>query len=69
MKLSGDVFAVQHNSYSVSRFELNTPNESIEMAGNFSVTNNIMNMKKDNENSRPLNSVCVSCAYIVGINM
>ena len=64
-ELSGEIFSVQHSTYAVSKFELRRPSERRENGWEyFFVTNNNnnknMNMKKDNENSRPLNSVRVS---------
>ena len=65
MELSVKIFAVRHSSHAVSKFELRRPSERRENGWEyFFVTNNNnnknMNMKKDNENSRPLNSVHVS---------
>ena len=49
MKLSGEIFAVQHSSYAVSKFELGRPSERGENGWeHFFVTNNNMK-KKDNE--------------------
>ena len=63
MKLSGEIFTVRHSPCAVSKFELGRPSERGENGWeHFFVTNNNMNMKKDNENSRPLNLVCVSYA-------
>ena len=63
MKLSGEICAVQHGSYAVNKFELGRPSERGENGWeHFFVTNENMNMKKDNKNNRPLNLVCVSCA-------
>ena len=63
MKLSGEIFAVQHSPYPVSKFELGRPSKHGENGWeHFFVTNKMMNMKKDNKNSRPLNLVRVSCA-------
>ena len=64
-KLSGEIFAVRHSSYAVSKFELRRPSERGENGWEhfFTTKNknkNIMKMKKDNENSRPLNSVHAS---------
>ena len=44
MKLSGEIFSVQHSPYSVSKFELGRPSECEKMAGNIFATNS-MNMK------------------------
>ena len=61
-KLSGEIFAVRHSPYAVSKFELRRPSERGENGWeHFFTTKNIMKMKKDNENSRPLNSVHASC--------
>ena len=55
MKLSAEIFAVQHSPYPVSKFELGRPSKHGENGWeHFFVTNKNMNMKKDNENSRPL---------------
>ena len=61
LHVSGEIFAVRHSPYAVSKFELGRPSEHGKMAGNIFVTNNNMNMKKDNENSRPLNLVRITC--------
>ena len=68
------IFVVQHNPYPVKKFELGRPSEQRKWLGNIFVMNNIMNNyeKKNNENSRPLNLVCISCtlyAYTVVINV
>ena len=55
MKLSAEIFAVWHSPYPVSKFELGRPSERRENGWeHFFVTNENMNMKKDDENSRPL---------------
>ena len=65
-KLSGEIFAVRHSPYVVSKFELRRPSERGENGWeHFFMTKknknkNIMKMKKDNKNSRPLNSVHAS---------
>ena len=67
-KLSGEIFAVQHSPYAVSKFELRRPSERGENGWehffttkkNKNKNKNIMKMKKDNKNSRPLNSVHAS---------
>ena len=71
MKLSGEIFAVRHSPYAVSKFV--GPVSTEKMAGNIFCDNkNIMKMKKDNDNSRPLNSIHASRvlqALMVGINV
>ena len=71
-KLSGETFAVRHNPYAVSKFDLGRPSECREKISGNIVINNNTNMKKDDENSRHLNSVHVSCvlwACMEGINV
>ena len=65
MELSGEIFALRHSLYALSEFELDRPSERGENGWEhfFDDNNNKnMNMKKDDENSRPLNSVGVSRA-------
>ena len=71
MELSGEIFALRHSLYALSEFELGRPSERGENGwehffdDNNNKNNNNkknMNMKKDDENSRPLNSVGVSRA-------
>ena len=63
MKLYSAIFTVRHSPYLMSEFELSRPSECRENGWeHFFVMNENMNMKKDNENSRPLNLVHVSCA-------
>ena len=61
-KLSGEIFAVQHSPYAVSKFDLHRPSERGENGWEhfFTTKNKNKKMKKDNENSRPLNSVHTS---------
>ena len=55
MELSGEIFAVRHSPYPVSKFELGRPSECGENGWErFFVTNKNINVKKDDENSRPL---------------
>ena len=64
-KLSSEIFVFWHRPYAVSKFELVGLASIEKMVGNFFVTNKNMNinMKEDDENSRPLNSVCVSQVF------
>ena len=63
-KLYGEIFVVRHIFYAVSKFELSRPiasEEKIHVAGTFFVMNdNDKNMKNNDNNSRPLNSVSIS---------
>ena len=63
--LTGKVFAVRHSPYAASKVEFNRPNKHRKNGWErFFETNENnnknMNMKKDDENSRSLNSVYVS---------
>ena len=61
IELSGEIFAVWHSSYAVSKFKPCRPSERGENGWEHFLDEREMNIKKDNENSRPLNLVHISC--------
>ena len=63
MKLSGEIFAVRHSPYAVSKFELGMPSERGENGWEHFFGRK-RNERKYEQNYRPLNLICVSCVMV-----